>query len=132
MEYKYILPNGTSGPLDRVFVDNSTVILNMISSCSDSDEIPILNNSINSEDVKNVTLLLKYLLNSPEVSKEQIDSLISENNLEKIEKMILLSEYCDIELTLNYLLKFIAELVRKSSSLENLKKLFDKNYKDFS
>ena len=129
MNYRYVLPDGTNGPLDKIFIDNSQVITNMISSCDDCIEIPILKDNITGNDIKNVTMLLEYLLKKTDITKEQIDQVVNEENLHNVEGMIVLSEYCDIEITLNYLLKYVAELIRRSGSVENLRKLFETNYK---
>jgi len=129
MNYRYVLQDGTNGPLDKIFIDNSQVITNMISSCEDCIEIPILKDNIIGNDIKNVTMLLEYLLKKTDITKEQIDQVVNEENLHNVEGMIVLSEYCDIEITLNYLLKYVAELIRRSGSVENLQKLFETNYK---
>jgi len=129
MNYRYVLQDGTNGHLDKIFIDNSQVITNMISSCDDCIEIPILKDNITGNDIKNVTMLLEYLLKKTDITKEQIDQVVNEENLHNVEGMIVLSEYCDIEITLNYLLKYVAELIRRSGSVENLRKLFETNYK---
>lgn len=129
MEYNYILTDGTTGPLYKIFLDNSQVIKNMLSSCEECNEIPILKEGITRLDVENTTLLLYYLNEKSDVTKEKIDEVVNERNLHFVEGMIKLSEYCDIEITLNYLLKFVAELIRKTGSIEELKNLFSSNYK---
>jgi len=122
MEYKYILVDNSIGTLDSIFVKNSQLIQNLLQSCGNTAEIPILDKSASEDTIKNVTILLHNIEHG--TMEEERRNFLRESNVENIAAALNFADFCDIKLVRELLIDYFAELVRKQKSIEDLEALF--------
>jgi len=119
MEYYLEFTNSTVIKLDPLFVKNSQLIQNMLSTFT-SNIIPVVSENVTEERVRGIEELLRHL------ELGEGENICRRENLEEVVNLLNIVDYYDIKPVRDYMMNFLERLVRGCGSVGEMEKLFGK------